>query len=98
MNTSELSDDELAKVIDWQIQRIEALGQQEHRIAAAYFKSLGIEANCHVGTGKSLTRRETLEWFAGQVMDAMERGDVLALGQMFQSRQRFTGVVEGGIQ
>jgi hypothetical protein len=91
--------DSLTSVVRSAVSEIErlqpgAVGPHADRVRAA-LAARGLAANCHVGR-RGLTPDETVEWYAGQLLDIVDSKSWFTMNSFINSLDRFVPVRGGG--
>lgn len=84
---------ELAQLIRSQWEKVEKGDVREAKIASEAFKAAGITANVHVGKKPAeFTRRMTLEWYAGSLVDMVDSGQLFGMNAWCNTVDKFCPV------
>lgn len=84
-----LSDSELTKLIRTEIFRIEN-SEAQVPVVIQNLTNAGVVAGCHCNTGRTLNKRETLEWYAGQILKiASDKSSWFAMNTIINCLDKF---------
>lgn len=79
---------ELVQLVRHHWARVSISGEDIAKEASEAFKAAGITANVHVGK-KNFTRRMTVEWYAGSLVDMVDSGQLLGMNAWCNTVDKF---------
>lgn len=86
-----MTDDELCELIVDVVRRLDKSEPGESATSAVEPLRFVVEPSCHVGAS-ICTRRQTLEWYAGQILDIIDNRSWFAVNSLVNCCKKFTGV------
>lgn len=84
-----MTDDELAEIIRTKAKELDEGTEATLAMVAETFRAIVPRGQPHRGK-QNMTRREVLEWYAGELVDIHDRGGLFAVNSWINCADKFT--------